>query len=384
MWMANIIAKPAVQYSIPQKVTLLHGSQKTPFITEVEKILLERGVESESCEWGVQEPVEDQDIISFLDLGEKPLLQDIEEADLTRLIKSFDTYQQSSIIWLTPSAQIQPNNPYAGQILGLLRTARSEFAASFATLELADTKEGAAGAVVDVLTKVQKSRDVDDELDIDMEWAWTNGALNVGRFHWILVNKDLSNTVDAPVSKGLTIRTPGLLQTLEWTSQPLEDVAPEEVHIKISAAGLNYSDILLATDTAANGTFGLEGVGVITKIGSKVTNVAVGDRVITVGAESVGLATVIRRSSQLVIKIPDQRECPRESKLLLSKLFHKLTFSSFIVTNEEAATMPLVYITVLIFLVHKWKLSKGQSILIHSAAGGKTLVLIPNRLVPLY
>lgn len=140
-----------------------------------------------------------------------------------------------------------------------------------------------------------------------MEWAWANGALNVGRFHWIPVNKDLCKTAKAPTAKGLTMRTPGLLQTLEWTSQRLGDSAPEEVHIKMTAVGLNYSDVLTATSAnAGDSTFGLEGIGYIAKLGSKVTNVAVGDRVMTVGADSVGMATVIRRSAQLCIKIPDQ------------------------------------------------------------------------------
>lgn len=350
-WMANIIAKPAIQYSSPQKVTLLHSSKKNSFVAEVENVLRERGIEFDSCEWG-QEPRVDQDIISFLDLGEKPLLQDIGKDDLTQLLHTVDSCQQSNIIWLMPAAQINPTDPYAGQMLGLTRTIRSELAASFATLELEDTGLGAARAVADVLTKVQRSKDTEDELDVDMEWAWANGALNVGRFHWIPVNKDLCKTAKAPTAKGLTIRTPGLLQTLEWTSQPLGDPAPEEVHIKMTAVGLNYGDVLTATGTnAGDSTFGLEGVGYITKLGSKVTNVAVGDRVMTVGADSVGMATVIRRPAQLCIKIPDQ------------------------LSDEEAATMPLVYVTVLMFLIEKWKLSKGQSILIHSAAGGKIPVL---------
>lgn len=357
--MANIIAKPTVQYSSPQKVTLLQSSEKNLLVAEVENVLRERGIEFDLCEWG-QEPPPDQDIISFVDLREKPLLQDIRKDDLTQLLHIVDSFQQSNILWLMPAAQVNPTNPYAGQMLGLMRTIRSELAASFATLELEDTGPGVAGAVADVLGKVQKSKDNDDELDVDMEWVWSNGALNVGRFHWIPVEKDLCETAKAPVAKGLAIRTPGLLQSLEWTSQPLENPAPGEVHIKMTAVGLNYGDILAATGAnsgdSGNSTFGLEGVGYITKLGSDVANVAVGDRVMTVGADSVGMATVIRRPAQLCIRIPDQ------------------------LSDEEAATMPFVYVTVLMFLVEKWKLYKGQSILIHSAAGGENLILYVNTL----
>lgn len=354
--MTNIIAKPAIQCSSPQKVTLLHSPQKGPFVAEVENVLRERSIEFDLCEWG-QEPHIDQDIISFVDLGENPILQDIGKDDLIQLLHTVDSCQQSNIIWLMPAAQINPTNPYAGQMLGLMRTIRSELAASFATLELDDAGSEAARAVVDVLIKVQRSMDTEDELDVDMEWAWANGALNVSRFHWIPVNKDLCETAKTTTAKGLTIRTPGLLDTLEWTGQPLRDPASEEVHIKIMAMGLNYGDVLTATGAiASDSTFGLEGIGYITKLGSEVSNVAVGDRVMTVGADSIGVATVIRRPAQLCIKIPDQ------------------------LSDEEAATMPLVYVTILMCLVEKWKLCKGQSILIHSAAGGNNLFL---HLIPL-
>lgn len=352
-WMANIIAKPAVQYSSPRKVTLLHRAKKDSLFTEVEYTLRKRGIEFESCEWG-QEVPEDQDIISFLDLAEKPLLENIGQEDLTKLLELVDSSSESNIIWLMPAAQISPSNPYAGQMLGLIRTIRSEVASAFATLELDNTGNGAAGAVADVLTKIQRSKDNEDEIDVDMEWAWSNGALNVGRFHWIPLNKDLSNLNDATAAKGLTIRTPGLLQTLEWTGHPVQDLAVEEIQIEMRSVGLNYSDLLTATGvTGGESTFGLEGVGRVTIVGSKVTNVAVGDRVMTVGAESIGMATVIRRAAQLCVKIPDQ------------------------LSDEDAATMPLVYVTVLLFLVEKWKLHKGQSILIHSAAGGKSCFCNP-------
>lgn len=67
-WMANIITKPAIQYSSPQKVTLPHNSKKNSFIAGLEILLRERRIEFDSYEWG-QEPRMDQDIISFMDLG---------------------------------------------------------------------------------------------------------------------------------------------------------------------------------------------------------------------------------------------------------------------------------------------------------------------------
>lgn len=352
--MANIIAKPVFKTKPLPKITLLQGPASIPLVKEVENILCEYGIESETCEWG-QELPENQDIISFIDLGEKPILQDVNEMDLAKLLQTVETLEDSTMLWLTPAAQIRPVNPHAAQVLGWSRCLRQELAVSIATLELENTVAGAAGAVVDVIRKIQQSRNDDNaELEPDMEYAWFNGRLNVGRFHWTQIDNALCETMQEPEMKGLAIGTPGLLQTLHWTSQSLGSPGPDEVNVKMSAVGLNFKDVLIAMgiingDPTTDGSsrFGLEGVGYVSQAGSEVTHIAVGDRVMFLGSESVGMATTIQRAANLCVKIPEQ------------------------LSDEEAATMPLVYVTVLMFLVEKWKLEKGQSILIHSAAGGK-------------
>lgn len=352
---ANIIAKPAVEVPEPQKITLFRGAQSSPFITDVEAVLRKRGIDFEYCEWG-QPPSPDQDIICFMDMGDKPLLQDISEHDLATLLEVVESLDQSTLLWLTPAAQINPVDPQAGQILGMARSIRLELALSFATLELENTSLGAASAAVDVLTKIQQSEDdLNAELEPDMEYAWSNGRLNIGRFHWVELEKALATTNKKAETKALTIGTPGLLQELHWTSQTLGVPAPDEVHIKMTAVGLNFKDVMIAMgiingDNAKHpsSSFGLEGVGYIAKVGSGVTNVTVGDRIMSMGCESVGIATVVMRPAALCVKIPDQ------------------------LSDEDAATMPIVYVTVLIFLVEKWRLEKGQTILIHSAAGGQS------------
>ena len=325
---------------------------------EVEDLLRAQGIVVEHCEWGQEYPA-DQDLISFIDLGEIPLLQNVNEEDLARFLRLVDSLQQCNVLWLMHSAQIHPKNPHAAQMLGLARTIRSELAMSFATFELEDTGKEAAEAIVKTMRKIQLSKDDSSELDPDMEYVWADGAVNVSRFHWVPVEKALSETAKAPETRQLDIGTPGLLQTLHWKGQPLGELAPDEANVRMVAVGLNFKDVMIAMgiingrETLEKGTsaFGLEGTGYITRVGSEVTNVAVGDRVMLIGCESIGMATVTQRPANLYIKIPDQ------------------------LSDEEAATMPVVYVTVLMFLVERWKLEKGQSILIHSAAGGKHVFL---------
>lgn len=347
---------------------MLRDSEETNLIAEVEDVLRERGVEFEHRQWGEVLPT-DQDVISFMDLGEKPLLRDINKTDLATLLEIIESLGQSTLLWLTPAAQIHPIDPHAAQVLGMARSIRLELALSFATMELENTATGAAGAVVDVLTKIQHSKDdIDAELEPDMEYCWSNGRLNISRFHWVEVAKALSETTKEVETKALSISTPGLLQTLHWTNETLGGPAHDEVHIKMTAVGLNFRDVMVAmglisgaSDKNISSFFGLEGTGYVTKVGPEVANVAVGDRIMSMGCESVGMATFIRRPASLCIKIPDQ------------------------LSDDEAATMPMVYVTVLMFLVEKWKLEKGQSILIHSAAGGKSeLSSVSNNMLVLF
>lgn len=349
---ANIVAKPAIDFEYPKNITLLSGSRVHPLTLNVEVLLREEGYKVEHCKWG-QEPPADQDLISFIDL-DKPLFHDISEADLEQFLQIVKSLQQLAVLWLTPPAQIHPTDPHAAQVLGMARTIRSELAMSFATLELENNGTGAADAVVKVLRKIQRCKDEISDLDPDMEFAWANGAVNLSRFHWIPVGKALSETAKTPDAKGLVIGKRGLLQTLQWTGQQLDEPGPDEVQTRMVAVGLNFTDIIIAmgiinsVEALGKGynAFGLEGTGYITKVGSNIKHLDVGDRVMVIGTNSAGLATEIQRPGSFCIKIPDH------------------------LSTEDAASMPCVYVTVLACLLDKANLQKGQSVLIHSAAGG--------------
>lgn len=124
------------------------------------------------------------------------------ENDLTELLHTVDSCQQFNIIWLISAAQIKPTDPYAGLMLELMRTIRAELTASFVILELEYTGLGATRAFVGVLTTISRSKSTEGEFYVDIELVWANGALNVGRFHWIPVNKDLCQTAKATTAKG--------------------------------------------------------------------------------------------------------------------------------------------------------------------------------------
>ncbi|MGW5869194.1 beta-ketoacyl synthase N-terminal-like domain-containing protein, partial [Streptomyces sp. NPDC055239] len=78
-----------------------------------------------------------------------------------------------------------------------------------------------------------------------------------------------------------------------------------DVRIEIRAAGINFRDALISLGTypdAENARMGSEGAGVVTEIGSGVTNVAVGDRVMGLGGEWFGSFTVV--DERVVVGVP--------------------------------------------------------------------------------
>ncbi|KAL9618288.1 MAG: hypothetical protein Q9160_006999 [Pyrenula sp. 1 TL-2023] len=355
---ANIVSRPAVDVEYPEDVTLLSGpSGVHPLALQVEKLLQEKGYGTQHCQWSSEGvPVSDQDLISFVDLDE-PLLHCPGEREWNDFIKMIESLQQQAVLWLTNPAQVSSKDPHAALVQGMARTVRSELAMPLATMELEDWDlSGADKAVVDVIRKVQQGKeDITSALDPDLEYAWVNGTVHIGRFHWYSVPKALQNSMSsAPDTKALMIHKRGLLQTLHWSGRPLPALASDEVQIDVKAVGLNFTDILIAmgvvhgVDALGNGfdTFGLEGAGYVSKVGADITHVKVGDRVMILGTSSTGLATQVQRPGRFTLRIPDD-----------------LSF-------EDAATMPSVYVTVLLGLVDKAQLEKGQSLLIHAAAGG--------------
>lgn len=362
---ANIIAQSAIQTSHPKRLTLLTNAQELgPLAQATHKVLQQRGYQLDHCIWRKHTPPADQDLISFVDIegSTKPLLRDIGEDDLKFLLKIIDELSQATLLWLHKPAQINCMEPYNAQILGLARTIRVELAVDFATMEIEHSEDGAALAVANVLRKLQRARHVDGDLDPDMEYAWNNGAVCLSRFHWFPVGKALADTVPPSTAKRLVVGQRGMLQSLQWRRQTFETLEPGEVRVRTSTVGMNFRELMVALGIISIETiegrsgginaWGAESTGYVTAVGSAVKHLKVSDRVMCMGSSSPGFATEVQRPAACCVKIPDS------------------------LSDEEAATMPLVYFTVFCCLMDKANLQKGQSLLIHSAAGGLGIAAI--------
>ena len=153
--------------------------------------------------------------------------------------------------------------------------------------------------------------------------------------------------LNAPENFSLKIGTKGILQTL--TIVPTERKAPRanEVEIEVFAVSLNFKEVLYALgllEPLGDLQFGLECAGRVAAVGSQVTDVKPGDKVVAFTKGGLSQFTITDRAS--VALQP-----------------HSLSFT-------EAATVPIAYVTAYYALLMVGKLTKGERVLIHSAAGG--------------
>jgi NADPH:quinone reductase-like Zn-dependent oxidoreductase len=148
----------------------------------------------------------------------------------------------------------------------------------------------------------------------------------------------------------LTTQSPGMLNKLVFEDDPIwhMPLADMDVEVKIEAAGVNFKDVVIAMGQLAEISMGFEGAGEVARVGPKVEHTAVGDRVVAFATkkEVGGFQTFFRVNESALVKVPPQ------------------------MTWDEAAAIPLVFMTVLYSLNHVARLSCGETILIHAAAGG--------------
>jgi NADPH:quinone reductase-like Zn-dependent oxidoreductase/NADP-dependent 3-hydroxy acid dehydrogenase YdfG/acyl carrier protein len=176
---------------------------------------------------------------------------------------------------------------------------------------------------------------------------------------------DVSGSVDVPLESeeafALAVRNPGALDALHLHRAVRRPPARGEIEIEVSAAGLNFLDVLKALgdcpglQPGAPVALGGECAGRVVALGSDVHELAVGDRVvaITPSFARVGLASAY-------VTIPAQLAARAPAAL----------------DDSQAATLPLVFITALYALRELGRIRPGERVLIHAAAGGVGLAAL--------
>jgi acyl transferase domain-containing protein/NAD(P)-dependent dehydrogenase (short-subunit alcohol dehydrogenase family)/acyl carrier protein len=164
------------------------------------------------------------------------------------------------------------------------------------------------------------------------------------------VNREPSRRV--PTRSRLAIATAGTIDGLTWQQSQVGSPRPGEVRLRVLAAGVNFRDVLLAVGMyPAEGTpLGAECVGIVEALGDGVATLGIGDTVF--GFAPGSHATEVNVPASFLVGLPAG------------------------LTVEQAAALPVAFLTAMYGLQEIAGITPGSRVLIHAGAGGVGLAAI--------
>ena len=265
------------------------------------------------------------------------------------------------VLWVTRDTTANPEAAMANGIIRTLRWERDLDESNLVTLSFGDDNLSES-TLTDAIIQIFEYQFLHLHNQRHAEYIYSGGLLHINRlYHSQRVNNflHLKNAKPSPQHKpfgddpsralSLTVRTPGLLDTLEFVDDAKHEIplGEREIEVRIRASGLNFRDVMVAMNEIDDVALGLEAAGFITRVGvGNAQNLQVGDRVMMLSNISGCFQTYARTTQDLVVKIPDN------------------------MSFEVAAAIPVTFSTAYYCLVDIARMTGGDSILIHSAAGG--------------
>ena len=301
----------------------------------------------------------DKSCIFLLDCdSSKPMLPSIAGDEWKQLQSLIMTASES--MWVTRGAVIESPNPLSNLMTGMARCIRAENPSlALTTLDLDnkhpiddDTNVGnflqvmtaAAGAIDDARPDWEYA--VRDNKILIQRILLDNGLNDLLSTFLIQPKPELTPFKQTDRALALRIGTHGRLDSFRWEDDPVHSRAlgAEDVELEVKGVGLNFKDIMAAMGQLQELDLGLDCSGVVSRVGSGVTKVKAGDRVMTWTPGS--FRSFVRTPASMCIPVPDG------------------------MTLGTAASLPLVYSTAYYALYDVARVRKGETVLIHGAAGG--------------
>lgn len=154
--------------------------------------------------------------------------------------------------------------------------------------------------------------------------------------------------------KAIQVQKAGGPEALKLVDLPVPKPKPQEAVVKISAAGVNYIDVYFREGrypVAMPFIDGQEAAGVVSEVGNDVKSLKPGDRVAYTGILG-GYAEYSAVPAERLVGIPEG------------------------ISDQQAAAAMLQGMTAQYLVYSTYPLKKGETALIHAAAGGVGLLLV--------
>jgi acyl transferase domain-containing protein/NADPH:quinone reductase-like Zn-dependent oxidoreductase len=277
------ISQEETKESAQHTVQLVYGTAQTAIVSSVWAALQALG-------WTVEitalKDLTDDKILSHVVIladFESPLLFNITDEEFNKV--QAITNKTSSLLWVTPGGLLEGKRPEFGMVHGLARTISSEQASlDFRTVDI-DQDTVASEDTVSAIVRVAKQQAAPTGEKSDREFCVANGKTYISR----LVGSDsLNNSFSTSRAAEPTVfsqesRISGAIvkgSVIFHQEAIVEDVKADHVEVRVEASGLTKEGVLVISGTDYPTTFSHEIGGVVTRVGSGVTTLKAGDRVV--------------------------------------------------------------------------------------------------------
>ena len=292
--------------------------------------------------WGLDAPSVDQ--LDVVDLDNSTALTSLAPMHLVQAWDELAAGNVANLSIITSGAQSQNGAPEdtaisQGPLVGFGRVIVSEYG-PFRS-KLIDLPATLAPEDLDNLARELLSDDEEDEI------LWREGGRYVNRFG-PQTGSQVSALAAEQLPCQLRVGQSSGVEELHYETKAQLPLAPGQVEIEVMASGLNFSDVMKALDLypgLPDGPveLGAECSGRISRA-AKGSSWQVGDEVMAVAPGSFATHVVVNES--LVARKPQN------------------------LTHEQAASIPIAFLTADYAMNQCARLQSGDSILIHSASGG--------------
>jgi NADPH2:quinone reductase len=156
------------------------------------------------------------------------------------------------------------------------------------------------------------------------------------------------------MSHAIRVKQPGGPEEMHWESVQVGKPGAGEVRVRHTAVGLNYIDVYHRTGLyplPTPFTPGMEGAGVVEEVGADVTDLKPGDRVAYASPPVGAYAEERLMPADRLVKLPQA------------------------INDKQAAAMMLQGMTAQYLLRRTYRVQRGDTVLVHAAAGGVGLIL---------
>ncbi|KJZ80104.1 hypothetical protein HIM_00818 [Hirsutella minnesotensis 3608] len=298
-----------------------------------------------------------QIVISCLDLEGDPFFERMDERDLDAFQAFARGLGPRKLLWLSRPSQLRCQSPGLAMGPAVVRVFRGELGSDVYTLELDADEPCFANACAQVIGRMHERQPSPSHLEPDRDFVVHGGRVCVGREYPSYPSRErpMDSLENQEYGSKLVQRRLGDLDSIAWREHPLPRTVPRgHVEVETATVGCGFRDysILsgLVRDEGQSLAIGFEMAGRVHRVGPDVEGLTIGDRVVMFSLAGADTHAIVPQGN--VVKIADS------------------------MTFEEAASIPVAFITAVWALVEEGHLCGSNTVLIHSACGATGLAAI--------